>query len=69
MENNRVKDNSMFLNEDETHTQFHSQILNRQGSLLKGSASGKTVGFIDHDLMINRIRGELNLKKKRPKLV
>ena len=62
----------MFLNEDETNTQFHSQMLDRKlskNSLLKGSASGKTVGFIDHELMVSKIKGELNMRKKRPKLV
>ena len=39
----------MFLNEEESNTQFYSQFIGKKPSLLKGSASGKTVGFIDHE--------------------
>ena len=70
MESNKVRDTSMFLNdENESNTHFHSQLLDKKSSLLRGSASGKTVGFIDHGSMMNKLKGELNMKKKRPKLV
>ena len=44
---------------------FQSQVVGKRPTLLKGSASGKTVGFIDHSEMASK----LNMRKKRPKLV